>query len=183
VQYGDYLDQQQRVAQDQSAQLQRANRGAQYRFQLQYTEGLRQQRMHIQTLGSYDYDRDPYFYTAPSYRYSRGGRYYETNQYGMDLLRQAVNYGYEEGRLAGIADQQDHWAYNYRTSYAYQDANYGYGGFYVDRDDYNYYFRQGFRRGYEDGYYGRYQYGTYSSGRTSILGAVLGGILIYEAIR
>ena len=35
-------------------------------------------------------------------------------------------------------------------------------GFYVDRDDYNYYFREGFRRGYEDGYNGRYQYGTYS---------------------
>ena len=117
-------DQQQRVAQEQSAQLQRANRGAQYSFQLQYTEGLRQQRMHIQTAGGYDYGRDPYFYTAPGYRYSRGGRY-----------------------------------------------------------DYNHYFRQGVRRDYEDGYCGRYHYGTYSNGRTSILGAVLGGILVFEALR
>ena len=40
-------------------------------------------------------------------------------------------------------------------------------------DDYSYYFRQGFQRGYEDGYYGRYQYGNYSSGKYQILGAVL----------
>jgi hypothetical protein len=138
--------------------------------------------LRIQGQRDYDYGRDPYFYTAPSYRYYRGGRYYQTNQYGVDLLREAVNYGYEQGRFAGIADREDRWAYNYRTSYAYQDADYGYGGFYVDRDDYNYYFRQGFRRGYEDGYYGRHHYGTYSNGRTSILGAVLGGILIFEAI-
>jgi len=51
-----------------------------------------------------------------------------------------------------------------------------YGGFYVDRFDYNNYFREGFRRGYEDGYYDRYQYGGYSDGRTSILAAVLGSI-------
>jgi hypothetical protein len=67
------------------------------------------------------------------------------------LLRQAVNYGYQEGFRAGEADRQDRWRSNYRDSYAYQDANYGYNGYYVDRGDYNYYFREGFRRGYEDG--------------------------------
>ena len=35
----------------------------------------------------YDYDRDPYFYTAPNWRYSRGGKRYETNYYGADVLR------------------------------------------------------------------------------------------------
>ena len=44
----------------------------------------------------HDYDNDPYFYTAPIYRYNRGGAYYETNQYGADLLRQAVNNGYRK---------------------------------------------------------------------------------------
>ena len=82
------------------------------------------------------------------------------------MLRQAVNYGYEEGFAAGQADRQDRWAFNYQDSYAYQDGNYGYGGFYVERDDYNYYFREGFRRGYEDGYYGRYRYGVYATGST-----------------
>jgi hypothetical protein len=30
-----------------------------------------------------------------------GGRYYETNQYGAQMLRQSINNGYEEGFRAG----------------------------------------------------------------------------------
>ena len=183
AQYQVHLNQQQRAARQHSAQLQRQHRVAQYSYQQQYTAGLRQQQLRIQGQNRYDYARDLYLYQAPGYRLFRGGRYYETDRYGGDLLRQAVNSGYEQGRLAGLADQQDRWPFNYRTSYAYQDANYGYGGFHVDRFNYNNYFREGFGRGYDDGYYGRYQYGTYANGRTSILGAVLGAILSVEAIR
>jgi hypothetical protein len=183
AQYRDHLDQQQRVGQQQSAQLQQQNRRAQYSYQQQYVARQRQQQVRVQRQGAYDYGRDPYFSTRPSYRYSRGGRYYETNQYGLTLLRQAVNYGYDEGCRAGLADRQDRWKSSYEDSYAYQDANYGYSGFYVDRDDYNAYFREGFRRGYEDGYNNHYQYGSYSNGRGTILGAVLGAILTFEAIR
>jgi len=124
------------------------------------------------------YDQDPNFYSADNYRYSRGGRFYETNQYGADLLRQAVNYGYEEGFQSGQADREDHWRNaSYQNSYAYQDANYGYNGYYVAQTEYSYYFRQGFRRGYEDGFNSRSQYGTYSNGSNSILSAVLSTIL------
>jgi hypothetical protein len=42
---------------------------------------------------------------------------------------------------------QYRWHSNYQGSFAYQDANYGYTGYYVDQDEYNYYFRQGFRHG------------------------------------
>jgi len=52
----------------------------------------------------HDYNNDPYFYTAPIYRYNRGGSYYEINQYAADTLRQAVNYGYQEAFAAGEAD-------------------------------------------------------------------------------
>jgi hypothetical protein len=183
TQYGAHLDQQQRAAQPHSVQLRQQNRTAQYSFQQQYVARLRQQQVRVQGQAGYNYGRDPYFFTPPSYRYSRGGRYYETNQYGVDLLRQAVNYGYQEGCRAGMADRQDRWRADYESSYAYQDANYGYSGFYVDRDDYNTYFREGFRRGYEDGYNNRYRYGSYSNGRATILGAVLGAILTFEAIR
>jgi hypothetical protein len=41
------------------------------------------------------------------YRYSRGGSYYETNRYGAQMLRRAVNNGYEEGFWAGQADRED----------------------------------------------------------------------------
>jgi flagellar biosynthesis/type III secretory pathway protein FliH len=163
--------------------LQQQRRIAQYRFQQRYLEGLRQQRLRIQNERNYNYSRDPYFYTAPSYRYSRGGSYYETNQYGANLLRQAINNGYEEGFRAGQADREDRWASNYQDSYAYQDANYGYGGLYLDQDDYNYYFREGFRRGYEDGYGRRSQYGRYSGGKYSILGNILSQILNLEPLQ
>ncbi len=171
------------MLQQQSAQLQQEKRMAQYRFQQQYLERLRQQQIRIENERNYNYSSDPYFYTPPSYRYLRSGRYYQTNQYGAELLRRAVNYGYEEGFRAGQADREDRWASSYRDSYAYRDANYGYNGFYVDRDDYNYYFREGFRRGYEDGYDSRHQYGSYSNGNYSILGDILSSILNFESLR
>jgi hypothetical protein len=177
------MDQQQRLAPQQAVQLQQQNRTAQYSFQLLYIAGLREQQLSIQDARTYNYGGDPYFYTPANYRYYRGGRYYETNEYGATVLRRAVNYGYEQGFGAGRADRQDHWAFNYRTSYAYLDGIYGYGGFYIDRADYNYYFRQGFRRGYEDGYYGRYQYGVYETGRYAVRGSVLSVIINLQPLR
>jgi flagellar biosynthesis/type III secretory pathway protein FliH len=94
-----------------------------------------------------------------------------------------VNNGYEQGFRAGQADQQDRWKANYQNSYAYQDANYGYSGYYVNQADYNYYFRQGFRRGYEDGYNSRTQYGSQSNGSYSILGTILAQILNLQSLR
>jgi hypothetical protein len=93
------------------------------------------------------------------------------------MLRRAINDGYQEGFYAGQADRQDGWGFNAEDAYAYQDASYGYDSYYVDLNEYQYYFREGFRRGYEDGYYGRYQYGSYSNGGYSILGAILDSIL------
>lgn len=183
VQYRTYLDQQQQVAQQRSVDLQRQNRRAQYAFQEQYLGRLRQQQLSIRVQSGYNYDNDPYFYTPATYRYSRGGRYYTTNQYGVDLLNQAVTFGYDEGLRAGQADRQDRWRSSYQDSYAYQDASLGYQGFYVDRDDYNIYFREGFRRGYEDGYRGRYQYGRAVNGRVTIRSNVLSVILNFDAIR
>ena len=99
------------------------------------------------------------------------------------MLRQAVNYGYEEGFRAGQADREDGWGFNYKDSYAYRDASYGYIGYYVDRSDYSYYFREGFRRGYEDGYNSRYQYGRSYNGSYSILDVILSQILNFQSIR
>jgi len=42
---------------------------------------------------------------------------------------------------------------------------------------YSYYFRQGYQRGYDDGYYGRYQYGSYSNGKYALIGSIIGAIL------
>ena len=179
--YRQHLDQQQLLAQQYAARLQQQNRMANYRFQQDYLARLRQQQLALQ--GSYDYDNDPYFYTPSSYRYSRGGSYYETNEYGANMLRRAINDGYSEGYRAGQADREDRWASDYRSSYAYQDANYGYDGYYVNQAEYNYYFREGFNRGYQDGYSSRTQYGRYSNGSRSILGGILAQILNLQSIR
>ena len=155
---------------------------AQYRYQEQYLERLRQQRANLQNDRNHDYDDDPGYDLAPNYRYRRAGTYYQTNQYGADLLRAAVNNGYQQGFQAGQADRQDRWAANYQNSYAYQDANYGYSGHYVAQDDYNYYFRRGFQRGYDDGYNSRSQYGSNSNGSYSILGNVISQILGLQSL-
>jgi hypothetical protein len=81
---------------------------------------------------------------------------------------------------AGQADRYDGWRYNYRDSFVYQDASLGYRGYYVDRDEYEHYFREGFRRGYEDGYYRRHQYGRYDDNDANILGTVLSLILNFQ---
>jgi len=93
------------------------------------------------------------------------------------MLRRALNDGYAQGYEAGQADRYDDWDFDCDNSYGYQDASYGYDGYYIGLGEYQYYFRQGFRRGYEDGYYGRYQYGYYNGGRRSLLGTILKGIL------
>jgi hypothetical protein len=181
TQYRQRLDQQVRFSQQRAAQMQQQRRMNEYRAQQQYLAQLRAQQLRLQT--AYNYSNDPYIRTAPSYRYAYSGTTRETNQYGADLLRQAVNYGYQEGVRFGQADRQDGLQADYRNSFAYQDANYGYTGYYVDQADYNYYFRQGFQRGYSDGYYSRSQYGTALTGSPSILATLLSSILGLTSLR
>ena len=163
-------------------QLRDQRRNSQYHYQQQYYDRLRQQQLRFSSR-NYNYYNDPYYYTPANYRYSYGGRWYETNRYGGDLLRQAVNYGYREGLNAGRADRSDGWRSDYRNSYAYEDANYGYNGYYIDQSQYNYYFRQGFQRGYEDGYYGRNRYGHRGSdGNYAVLAGILAVIVGLQLI-
>ena len=144
---------------ERDAQILRQQKRMQHlKFQEQYEDRLRAQRAQL-SQARYNYYNDPYYYTAPNLRYRRDGRYYQTNQYGIKKLEQALQAGYNEGYRAGRADRQDRWRYDYRSAFAYQDANYGYDGRYIAQDEYNHYFREGFQRGYDDGYYDRQQYG------------------------
>jgi hypothetical protein len=181
TQYRQRLDQQVRISQQQAALAQQQRRINEDRAQQQYLAQLRAQQVRLQT--ARDYSNDPYVRAAPSYRYAYSGTTRETNQYGADVLRQAVNYGYQEGVRFGQADRQDGLQSNYRNSFAYQDANYGYSGNYVDQSDYNYYFRQGYQRGYSDGYNSQSQYGTGLNGSSSILGSLLSSILGFTSLR
>jgi hypothetical protein len=137
-----------------------------WRFEREYLEHLREERERTVFVPLY------YYYTGPRYRFERAGGYYFVDGYGADMLRQAVELGYQQGFEAGQADRQDSIGFSLNDDFAYSDATYGYAG-YVELADYQYYFRQGFIRGYDDGYWGRYQYGVYSDGLVNIIGGVL----------
>jgi len=155
--------------------LEQQRRRAQLRYQQSYLERVRQDQLRLQNWRYSDY--------GPSnYRYSRSGSYYETNRYGAQMLQQAVNNGYEEGYRAGQADREDGWSFGPNDAIGYQDSSYGYDGYYVDLSEYQYYFREGFSRGYEDGYYSRSQYGRYSNGTAGILGTILEQILNLQLV-
>lgn len=185
VDYQRRLNEQVRAAQIRAAELQNQRRAAQFEEHQRYLQALqRQQQEQLERArAARSYDRDPYYTTAPTYRYRFGSTVRETNQYGVDVLRHAVDLGYQQGYRTGQADRRDRSPANYQRAFAYQDANYGYGGNYVPESDYNYYFRQGFQRGYDDAYGNRLQYGTVSNGNPSILSNILSTILGLTSIR
>ncbi len=173
--YQKTLAAQTQAAQARAAQLQQQKRNAQVALHTQYVQGLQNQQRQLQT--ARDFSHDPH-YTAPvQYRYRFNGATRETTQYGADALRGAVRNGYQEGYQSGVADRQDHWRSNYANAEAYRDATWGFNGSYIDQSEYSYYFRQGFQRGYADGYANATRYGSYTNGSASILDTVLGSIL------
>ena len=126
---------------------------------------LRLERQRLQTM-----------HAQNRYRVNRNGSWYNTDQRGADLLRHAVQEGYRQGLQAGRSDRNRRAGLNWGGSSVYRSGNYGWQS-YVDRSQYQYYFRQGFERGYQDGYNSRYQYGTNNNGVANILGSILGSIL------
>jgi TolA-binding protein len=138
-------------------------------------ERLRQEQIRLQNARS----RAVYATSRNRYRVYRNGGYYQTDQNGISVLQQAVNYGYQEGVRAGQSDRAYGRGFDYQNAAAYRSATYGYS--YVDSNEYRYYFREGFRRGYEDGYNSRYQYGSNANGRLSILAAILQQVLNFQA--
>lgn len=148
------------------------------RHQAQRYRQLYQQRLLQEQRRWMTYRHHDRFHSTPfSQRYRFDGRYWNTNQYGMEMLRDAANRGYAEGIRAGRADRYDGWRSDYRASWAYREASYGYNGRYIDRDHYRHYFREGFRRGYEDGYHGRSRYGRRDNGQYLMIAAILAAIL------
>lgn len=114
--------------------------------------------------------------TGQYYRIYRNGQYYNTDYRGYELLRQAVNSGYQQGYRQGETDRRYGRGYNYYGNNVYSSGTYGYQS-YVARDQYQYYFQQGFQRGYEDGYNNTSRYGYRSGSNYNILGNILGTIL------
>lgn len=165
--------QQQKVErQQQKVQNQRAKLEAQ-RIEL---ERQRQEQIRLQNMRNRNVNSNNNRYNNNRYRVYRNGSYYQTDNRGAELLRQAVNAGYQQGFRAGQSDRGSRRSSNYNNNSIYRSGNYGYQS-YVDSRQYQYYFQQGFQRGYQDGYNSRYQYGNNNNGSLNILGTILQGIL------
>ncbi|HVE57794.1 MAG TPA: hypothetical protein VNB22_13260 [Pyrinomonadaceae bacterium] len=100
---------------------------------------------------------------------------YQTDDRGVQILRDAVNRGYQQGYYAGQSGRRSRNS-NYYDQSVYRNGTYGYNS-YVNSSTYRYYFQQGFQRGYQDGYYSRNQYGYRSNNGVNILGSILSSIL------
>ena len=162
---------------EQNEQLERAQRAQ----QAEQEERLEQARRRAEVNRTFDRDRT--YRPGYDYRYNMGGAYGETNQYGVDALRQAVDVGYQQGYRAGQMDRRNGAPADYRRAFDYQNWENGYTSDYVPQNDYSYYFREGFQRGYDDAYWNRARYGTFYNGNASILGDIVTGILGLTSIR
>ena len=181
--YHNHLNAVQQSHQQRMVRVQGERRATYYRYQQRYSEQMRLQQRRYVRVHDHNYRNDPYYRERHDHRYVRAGVYYQTNRYGIEHLQQAIHQGYAEGFQAGMADRQDNWRFDFQGSDAYIDASYGFNGYYVSLDDYSHYFREGFRRGYEDGYYRRYRYGRYVNGKRIIQAGVLAAILPFELLR
>jgi len=177
--YRDRLNKQEEVAEQRRRRLEQEKRIAHARYQQAYAERMRERRKDLYSKYDHDLRNDPFFDAPPRFRYYRGNKYFNVNRYVAEVLKDAVDYGYEQGYYAGRADYEDGWRFSYKDCYAYEDATYGYTGYWVDLNEYRHYFREGFRHGYEDGYYNVFYFGRYENGRHRILADILARIIYF----
>ena len=105
------------------------------------------------------------------WRVKTGGRYYNTDSRGTEVLRQAVHEGYRQGFQAGQEDRRGRHRNNWRKNGVYRSANVGYDS-HVSRSQYQYYFQRGFQKGYDDGFNSRSRYGSNETILDSILNQI-----------
>lgn len=165
----------QREAERQRRQYQRTRSVRDYREWQRAVAEAQRERRDFQQERREDF-RDDYRDNRRQMRIYRNGSYYNVDSRGVNLLRQAVNRGYQQGYREGQMDRRHNRGRDYYGSRAYRSGLFGYQS-YVDRSHYRYYFQQGFQRGYEDGFNIRTRYGYRSGSGFNILGNILNTIL------
>ena len=167
----------QRDAQEEYQDYRRTRQVADYRDWQQAQRRAQQEYLEYQRARTNPYGRVYNNNNYGNYRYYRNGRLYRIDNRGAELLRSAVNQGYQQGYRQGQIDREYGRRSNYRINSMYRSGTYGYQSYGVAQSQYQYYFQQGFQRGYQDGYYSRNQYGYRSGNGVNILGTILNGIL------
>jgi hypothetical protein len=109
--------------------------------------------------------------------YGNSGGYYGRGGYGnngYNIAQVAADQGYRDGLNTGASDGQRGQSYNPQRSHYYREATDGYNSSYGNRATYQQYYRDGFVRGYQEGFR---QYGNGRNGRNYPNNGGLGGIL------
>jgi hypothetical protein len=123
----------------------------------------------IAVQAQYRRDQDPYYRRDndrdQDWRYRRDDR---NGRYG-NVYQTAVNQGYQDGLYTGSNDAQRGQSYNPQRSHFYRNGHGGYGGYgnngrNGDRYQYQQAYRDGFLRGYDEGFR---RYGGYNRGRNN----------------
>lgn len=159
----------QRRAQEEYRDYQRSRSRSDYRDWQQAQRRAQQEYNEYVRAGN---RADNRFGNRGGFRLYRNGSYYVTDQRGVNLLRQAVRSGYSRGYREGQMDRRYGRGHDFYNNNLFRSGTYGYQS-YVDRNQYQYYFQEGFRRGYEDGYYSTRRYGN----NANILGNILNTII------
>lgn len=112
--------------------------------------------------------------------YTQTDRYDQDDRYDRrEVLRQAVNRGYQQGFSEGQMDRRSGRRMDYYDSGTYRSATFGFSRAYGSgmRDRYQRAFQRGFERGYEDGYNTRYRYGYRTNNGLQVVGSLLNSII------
>ena len=135
-----------------------------------------------------DWDRDRDRRNDNDYRYGNNGGYGNNGRYGgynnNNIYRAALNNGYQAGVYTGASDAQRGQSYDPQRSHYYKNGTDGYNSSYGNKGQYKQAYRDGFLRGYQEGFqrYGGYNNrGGYGNGRNypssrSRTGSILGEI-------
>lgn len=119
--------------------------------QHQYEEQVRLERERQEQMrAKYERNRNPWEKNV-RYKVFQNGKMIITDARGLEMLKQAVIRGYEEGFKNGLADRKNRKKAGFNKLSVYKNANFGYQNS-VELKQYQFFFQKGFSEGYEDGF-------------------------------
>jgi hypothetical protein len=130
--------------------------------QRQYEEQVRLERERQEQMRvKYERNRKPWEKNV-RYKVFQNGKMFITDSRGLEMLKQAVIRGYEEGFKSGLSDRKNRKKGGFNNSMMYRNASFGYQNS-VELKQYQFFFQKGFSEGYEDGFNTRRFRGWYQN--------------------
>jgi len=120
------IKQQQKAARQRAKLEQERLRAEQARLRAEQIRQQRYNRNNGYNQNNNGYGNNGSYNTNGRYRVMRNGAYYNTDGRGAELLRQAVNQGYQQGYAEGQNDRSGRRRSSYSTSNVYRSGDYGY---------------------------------------------------------